>query len=243
MSEYTSQLRYICETLAGLSESTGYTNVSQVIAGARPKIFSFQYPIFQESYRETLETKIIKHYYTREIALESFGLWQLKLDTKMNEIMPYYNQLYASTLLEFDPFHDVDVTRQHTTENESTANTSTSGSTTTSATSETTTEGTNSSRYSDTPQGTISNLQANTYLSNATITDDDVTVNSQDSSNSGTSSTANTAANNTENFLETVTGKQGLQSYSSMLLEYRETMLNIDMMVIDELAELFFNLY
>ena len=243
MSEYTSQLRYICETLAGLSESTGYTNVAQVIAGARPKIFSFQYPIFQESYREALETKIIKHYYTREIALESFGLWQLKLDTKMNEIMPYYNQLYASTLLEFNPFHDVDVTRQHTTENESTANTSTSGATTTSATSETTTEGTNSSRYSDTPQGTISNLQANTYLSNATITDDDVTVNSQDSSNSGTSSTANTAANNTENFLETVTGKQGLQSYSSMLLEFRETMLNIDMMVIDELAELFFNLY
>ena len=57
-----------------------------------------------------LETKIIKHYYTREIAAETVGLWKLWLDERMNNIMPYYNQLYKSELLEFNPLYDTDIT-------------------------------------------------------------------------------------------------------------------------------------
>ena len=66
MSVFTTQLRYICESLAGLQESTGYENVTQVINGARDKIFSFTYPIYDENYRSVLETKILKHFYTQE---------------------------------------------------------------------------------------------------------------------------------------------------------------------------------
>ena len=82
MSVFTTQIRYICESLAGLQESTGYENVEQVINGARAKIFSFSYPIYDDSYRAVLETKILKHFYTQEIGLETYGLWKLKLDTK-----------------------------------------------------------------------------------------------------------------------------------------------------------------
>lgn len=113
MSTYTIQLRYICEHLCGLDESMGYANVNDIINGATPKIFNFDWPIFDEKYREPLERKIIRHFYTREIGLETVSLWQLKLQTKLNEIMPYYNKLYESELIKFNPMHDTDVTTQH----------------------------------------------------------------------------------------------------------------------------------
>lgn len=109
MSKYTTELRYICENYAGCSESQGCSKIPEIIEKARPHIFDQPYPIFDEEYRSVLETKIIKHFYTREICAESVGLWKLWVDMKLNEIMPYYNQKYRSTLLEYNPFYDVDL--------------------------------------------------------------------------------------------------------------------------------------
>ena len=114
MSKYTTEVRFICETAAGLETSEGYLSVNQIIKAALPSVFDFDFPIFDETYRPLLETKILKHFYTREIGLETVGLWKLKLDTKLNEIMPFYNQLYKSELIEFNPLYDVDLTRDHT---------------------------------------------------------------------------------------------------------------------------------
>lgn len=113
MSKYTTEVRFICEEAAGLTSSVGYLGVNDVINTALPKVFNFEFPIFDEAYRPILEKKILKHYYTREIGLETVGLWKLFLDTKLNEIMPFYNQLYKSELLEFNPFYDIDLTRDH----------------------------------------------------------------------------------------------------------------------------------
>ena len=113
MSKYTTELRFICETEAGKTESVGISKVDEVISAALPHIFDFDFPIFDENYRTTLETKIIRHYYTREIGLETYGLWKLKLQTKLNEIMPYYNKLYQSELYTYNPLYDVDMTTTH----------------------------------------------------------------------------------------------------------------------------------
>ena len=113
MSKYTTELRFICENYAGYDESTGLSNVDDVIEKSRSKVFDFDFPIFDESYRNVLENKIIMHYYTREIASETVGLWKFWLRTKMNEIMPYYNQLYRSATLEFNPFYDMDLTTDY----------------------------------------------------------------------------------------------------------------------------------
>lgn len=109
MSKYTTELRFVCEEYAGLDESVGYNNVEQVIDESRSKIFDFNYPIFDTNYKPTLETKIIQHYYTREISEETVGLWKLRLKAKMNEIMPYYNKLYESELLEYNPLYTHDI--------------------------------------------------------------------------------------------------------------------------------------
>lgn len=211
MSMYTTELRYICESYAGLTESAGYNNIENVIKKALPKIFDFDFPIFDEDYRTVIETKIIKHYYTREISEETFGLWKLRLNTKMNEIMPYYNQLYKAWSVDFNPLYDTDITTEHTLDNESTQ----------------TTTGKSTDRFSDTPQGSLQNIENNTYLSNATIVD---------SNASGTS-------NSTDEYLEKITGKRGSMSYSKMLDEYRESLINIDSMIIVDLKDLFFKLW
>jgi hypothetical protein len=128
MSKYTTELRFICEEKAGLKESVGYTNVKSTIEAARSNIFDFDYPFFTDDenvitahpelvdYKKNLEIKILKHYYTREIAAETYGLWHLWLDTKINEIMPYYNKLYLSELLEFNPLKDTNYTTEHSRE-------------------------------------------------------------------------------------------------------------------------------
>lgn len=92
-----------------MSESKGYFDIDEIIDKARPKIFDFPYPIFSDSYKPTLEKKILMHYYTREISEETYSLWKLRLRSKLNEIMPYYNQLYNSELIKFNPLWDIDL--------------------------------------------------------------------------------------------------------------------------------------
>lgn len=251
MSKYTTEVRFICEMQSGLSESADESSIDEIINGSYDKIFDSDIPFFDENYRLPLEKKILKHYYTREIGYETFGLWKLHLNNKMREIMPYYNQMYNSELLEFEPLQDTDYYENHegsftgeiTDDNESTSNTSTSnsGSSTDDQTNKVT------SRYSDTPQGAISDLENNTYLTNATINDetrdDDATY-----QNSGTNNNSSTEDNkrnidNTDQYLDHVFGKRGSGTYSSYLLEYRKTFLNIDMMIIDDLGDLFLNLW
>lgn len=299
MSKYTTEVRYICEHFSGLSESVGYNDVEQVIKNCLPKVFDFNFPIFDESYRAVLETKILRHYYTREIGLETVGLWKLKLNTKLNEIMPYYNLLYKSELIEFNPLYDVELTRERKiqgtgtkdTENGESRNgenrTDTSQSNanrvtengvdngtvngTADGTQNQNTSGSGTNMYSDTPQGAITDLQAGKYLTNATVdsatntfagashdstsqtsentrNNETNTDGSTDSSNDGEYSSnmdgySNTTLSNTEDYLEHVIGSNGGESFSKRLLDYRATFINIDMMVINELEELFFGLW
>ena len=109
MSKYTTELRFICETLARYDESQGFGEVGTIISESREMIFDFDYPIFDQNYKVTLETKILRHFYTREIGEETYGLWKLRLEDKLNLIMPYYNQLYESELIKFNPMYDVDL--------------------------------------------------------------------------------------------------------------------------------------
>lgn len=299
MSKYTTAIRFICETTCGLESSESYGSVNAILEKSSPKIFDFPFPLFDEAYRLPLEIKILKHYYTKEIGFETVGLFKIKLDTKLNEIMPYYNQLYKSALLEFNPFYDVDLTRTHNrknegtqgvtgniksndtstlsgTENQTVDHESDSTSTSDGSNKNTTTQtGINSKEkrdlYSDTPQGALTGVETETYLSNARKVSDTDNINqtttaegttgdtteqistSTDKMKSDRNSTAksdlstdtlsNTTINNLEDYLENVKGKQGTSSYSSLLKEFRETLLNIDMMVINDLSELFIQLW
>lgn len=116
MSNYTTEVRWICETAYNNAHPNQPGTIADYLSAGRASIFNFQYPIFDEAYRSVLETKILKHYYTREIGEETVGLWKLRLDARLNEIMPFYNKLYSSELLEFNPLYDVNLTRTYVKE-------------------------------------------------------------------------------------------------------------------------------
>lgn len=110
MAKYTTEVRHICENYANLDESKGYNSVQSILNASWDKVFDFDFPIFDENYREPLCKKILKHFYTKEIGEETVGLWKLRLDDRMNEIMPYYNQLYESELISISPLINYRVT-------------------------------------------------------------------------------------------------------------------------------------
>lgn len=299
MGNYTIALGELCELEVGVPVGGGYSTIKGTIERAVPKVFDFDFPMFDEKYRDVLCSKILKHYWTREIGAETVGLFKLWLDTKMNEIMPYYNQLYKSTLLEFNPLYDVDITTTHKRTNDGTTdvqgqgvedgehtsnlntenseNTKRSGQNTIDTSSDKTRNSTNTNKdersdaYSDTPQGTLTNVRELSYLTNFRSVKDDNTmtevgtikdvgkVSEENVANADTSSkgkqtgsttdhrTTNknekTTAKTTEDYLQIVQGKQSGGSYARMLTEYRKTFLNIDSMIIDELSVLFFGLW
>lgn len=242
MSKYTTEVRFICESFAGETESQGSAKVEEIISKARGHIFDFPYPIFDEEYRETLETKILRHFYTREIGQETVGLWKLQLSAKMNDIMPYYNQLYASAVLEFDPLTDVNYTRsgsESTSESGSNANslsTSESGSTSSSS------EGSMWDLYQDTPQNGLTGVDTMQYLTNA----DRQTNNGRQSASDISAIASHGNGQHTElgrkDYLEKYKGYRS-NNPSKLLTDYRDTFLNIDLMIIGELEKLFFQLW
>lgn len=271
MSKYTTEVRFICESYADLRESVGFADVDVVLNKSWNKIFTTKCKFFDEQYRGVLCQKILKHYYTQEIGAETVGLWKLWMNTRLEEIMPYYNKMYESAALEFDPLGDTkyDVTRNVTSaenknenknENE---NIGTSGSSNSSSTrdntesSEYTTDDSKRDLYSDTPQGAITNLENETYLTNARKVignsggtgssngTEKQTFNSTDKGTSDRSRNENVTGNvnSTEDYIEKVVGKRNGQSFSSMLIEYRESLVNVDLMIIDEFKDLFFGLW
>lgn len=236
MSEYTTQVRFICETCANLTESTGFNDIENVLNKSWNKIFS-DFPIFDERYRPELCKKILRHYYTREICCETLGRWKLFLSDKMKNIMPYYNQLYQSELMKIEPLVSVNRTVSHEgngSESKSTNRNSTNNS-------QSRTDGNTDtwSYYSDTPQGGVNGLDSNDYLTNATH---NVGTDGTSSTLSGTTSDNETGTGErSDSYVDKILGYEGNQS--EMLLKFRETFLNIDMMIIDELKDLFFTLW
>lgn len=356
MSKYTTEVRFICEEAAGLRESKGYDDVNDIVEAAYPKIFDNSLNFYNDATRDRLLPKILLHYYTREIGFETVGLWKLKLNQKMREILPYYNQLYASEDLEYDPLKNVDNTHTHdgayvdnskvdnkknsfATEtrdlrtvddgsssydrNEDTILrhdlTTTHGNDVTMRGNDTTTRGNdttartiNANRdhwimYSDTPQGGINGVSAaggvgaagtlsgDAYLTNATheteapaattdtlthgqITNSHGNITNQfgdivetynkagdkadhvdqdgwdktDNVNTHTGTIQNASEitddnkrkdDGTDTYTKHEIGKIGVETYQEMVMKYRDTFLNIDMMIIDELSDLFMKVW
>lgn len=311
MARYTTQVRTICESILDIKTQAPALQAWDIVDNTWQTIFNPPYPIFDEAYREILSKKILMHYYMQEIGLETPAYWMLRLNIKMNEIMPYYNKLYKAYTLDFNPLYDIDyyttrdghkndnktetgkTTRdEKSTHNNNGTNTSNVSNTssqenentdrTTNATSNKTTSNSDNSSESwqytnDTPQGGIDGLLSLKYLSeaikntntgnNGTVTDTSgsdsgsiisngsasgsgKTESDSTTTDTGTSTTNDNTTNNltgqyatTENYVEHVAGKTGGKSYGTLLEEYRNSLINIDMMVINELKSLFMGVW
>ena len=295
MGKYTTEVKTICETAVGREAPAGFNDVNALLRQAAPLIFNFDFPIWDESYRLTLETKILKHYYQREIGAETVGQWKLWLDERLNLIMPFYNELYRTTVLEYNPLYDMDLTTEHAGDNKRDGNNTSqevgdiektsdrSGTNTRSGVTKSDRDvtvqntgeshdvhqGGDTSRFSDTPQGTIDDLAKDKYLTNATInanqyTDDNTNKSNQhsvsvdnvndnqvsqfnekekDNDKHSVTKVGQERVNTTESYVRHVFGANGNKSLTSKIVELRDAILNIDKMIIDELSGLFLGLW
>jgi len=82
---------------------SNFTTELRKIINSGVNIFNFDYDLHDPLYKPTLEEKIIKHYYFREIGSETVGRFIQRLDTKLNEILPKYNLMYEAVATGIDP--------------------------------------------------------------------------------------------------------------------------------------------
>lgn len=178
----------------------------------------YSYPIFDENYRSTLNKKILDHYLMSEIGLETPALFNHYLGSKLNEIMPYYNTLYekqTSLLQKLE--NNVNLTeefkRDITNESTGTASGNSNG----------------KSLFEDTPQGVLvqADMDEMTHASSINFSKSNDT---SETSTNGTSS---------EDYIKTITGNNGSKYNVEVLNEIKNNLMNIDVMIINDLSELF----
>ena len=208
-------------------------------------LWDFEYPSFYEGeQKKAFEQKVIDHYYFRQIGSETVGRFLHQFRTKVREIMPYYIQLYESEKymdeLE-DPFATVNYTETYSETSSGTSSDVSNTSTSTESDENRTGSVDNVNKYSKTPQGSISNID--NYLTEATVNEttsnDNVNVTA---SGSGESTSTGTSSGTVEHTL-TKKGAMGVTTFGHDMIEFRQTFLNIDMMVINELNDLFLKIY
>lgn len=197
--------------------------------------FDFQltdYPIFDENYRSVLNQKILYHYYENEIGFETAPLFRFYLKQKLNEIMPYYNELYkAQTKLINNNLLLNNVNLTETLQGSNTTETNSNSQSTNNGTSK------NKNLFQDTPQGTISqtDIDSQTWATNLTL-DKNETNNTINDSNSSSGS-------GTNNYIKTIIGNNGGKFNIDILNDIKNNLMNIDLMIIDDLNELFMQIF
>ena len=182
------------------------------------------YPIFDENYRNTLNNNILYHYYENEIGFETAPLFRFYLNQKLNEIMPYYNELYKVQKKIIDEnllLNNVNLTERLTGSN----------TTNTSSTSQSSNKGKN--LFQDTPQGQISqtDIDNQTWATNLTLNKNDI---EDESSATGSG---------TNEYLKTIVGNNGGKFNIDVLNDIKNNLMNIDLMIINELNDLFMQIF
>lgn len=206
--------------------------------------------------KDAFQQKIIDHYRFRQIGQETVGRWLHYFRTRIKEVMPYYCQLYE---FEAKWFNVDDPLESYNLKEEYSRDTATTGKVTGTNTGTTTTEANREDtlqdnsrfdgerRFSDTPQGSVNNLD--NFMTEAELKDDTTQRDMHDVENTSTNSTSsdNTESNSEGSENESYTlsrrGNIGVQPLGTEVKDIRSAFINIDLMVINELKDLFLQVY
>lgn len=191
------------------------------------KIFSFDYDFYTNDaeIKKKFEQKFIDRYLFHEIGFETIGRFKHYLKSTLNEIAPYYRQLYESEMRakDIDFLLNKDYTETFTKDTLSNM----------------VLEGTNASKFLE---GT-KNSDIADGVSDVALTRGNLTSVSENSSNSVGNSSSNTEGNKNENYTLTGKGNIGITSSAELLEKWREVMINIDKLILNELSDLFMLVY
>lgn len=180
------------------------------------------YPIFDENYRETLNQKILYHYYENEIGFETASLFRFYLNNKLNEIMPYYNELYNKQIKLLDKLDkNVDLTETFKRDTE------------TNTTSKSNSKSNGKNVFLDTPQGDLykGDIDSTDYATSVTWNKNNI------------DDTSDATGTGLENYIKTITGNNGSKYNIEILKDIKDNIMNIDLMIINELNDLFMGIF
>lgn len=207
------------------------------------------YPIYDENHRAELNEKIIRHYALREIGQETAQQFIFYLGVTMAEIMPYFNERYKTLDMEYNPLESVDMTTdsENGSESQSSSKASSTQDSTSSSSSKSDNASTTTSKSfdSDVPQtGVVGDFARYASHANESQADSSGTASSsQDSASHATSHSATDYQHDASNSKgkSHVSGRS--QSAMSLVQEYRNAIINVDMEIVRSLEPCFMQLW
>ena len=190
-------------------------------------LFDENYDFYLEENKENFQKKFYNRYYDREIFCKNPRVFKRELIGKLNEIAPYYKQLYKTELesKNINFLLNKDLKEEFTRELDNQSNSN--------STSNSNSSGTSQNIFSDTPEGNIDNID--NFMSNASKSSAD------DNSSSESNSQNTTKGKEKTSFLSQ--GNIGITSSAELLEKWRSVLINIDSMILDELRYLFLDIY
>lgn len=190
-------------------------------------LFNFDYDFYTDNIeiKKKFEQKFVDRYRFNEIGFETVARFKHYLKTSLNEIAPYYKQLYESELRcnDIDFMLNKDYTETFIKNIDSLSKS---------------TE-TQNSNYNDlTNESNINDGVSDVELTKGNLTS--VTGNENTSTSNGTGTSENKQS---ESYTLTGQGNIGITSSAELLSKWREVMINIDQLMLDDLADLFMSIY
>lgn len=212
MANYTLELRQISES-------------------RNLKVFDFEYSFYSEEHRKEFEEKFINYYFFHEIGVETVQRFKYNLKSKLNEIMPYYSQLYESEMKAKDINFLLNKDLKETFIREQNNTNNMTGDSLNKV------NGTDNTDYKE----------SNVGNGNASLSYDSLTSINQNNNNFNNTNTSNSNVVNNGNEREETTlvsqGNIGITSSAELLQKWRDVMINIDQMILKECRDLFMTIY
>ena len=197
MSKYTIMIKDIVNSYNELDTSK---KIDEKLEVARGHIFDFDYPVIDEVTKARIEKAILKHYYYREIAFETIGMFKIKLNDRLNLIMSRYNSLYEKQDLTVSPYVNSYLKETGTSNNSTNSDVKNEDWQTT----------------SDTPRGILNELKEGKYSSMAVYTEN----------NDNTNTTGDSSYERTAESLNGMTYVDAFRNYFDNIISIDEELVN-----------------
>lgn len=115
MARYTMNLSEVCEVMTGLNfndmtETNPFDRIDTIADAAAPILVSDRYDLLDNGDdKNSFLRMLFEHYWEYEVCALTPSDFILRLNRKLNEIAPLFNQRYESMKMEFPVFQDVNV--------------------------------------------------------------------------------------------------------------------------------------
>ena len=207
MSKYTLELRYLYKD-------------------KKFKLFDFPYNLYDNDLKPWFEEKFFQHFMFYEIGFDSVAMFKQRLMAKLNDIFPYYKQLYETEIAckDIDFMLNKDLKESYVRELNSNSNS------------------TQESNAASSGLSTAGQLTPS-LISNTQKIEKFMDTAQKDESSSNAISTGESTGNSKEEYTLTSQGNIGITSSAELLDKWRQVLLNIDLMIFEECNDLFMQIF